>query len=319
MFLLKFSCWHGMCNSCVVNFNTGGIAMFKKTLVSGLVAAACAAGTVQAQTPAAPAAPASPHTITGNVGLYSQYIFRGLTQTNRKPALQGGFDYSHSSGIYLGTWASNISWLKENLSSAAAGTTGQYDTGGSLEWDFYGGYKGNFGKSDFTYDAGLLFYWYPGTAKTIAQGCVYGTATPCPKANTTELYVALGWKWITVKYSHGIDNKTFGVPSSRGTNYLEVNADVPLGETGLTANLHWGNQKYRGQPAGQALSNNTLYSYSDWKIGLSYALPKDFAIGAFYSDTSSVDKRGYGAVGEGGPFPRNIAKSTGTVFLKKTF
>ena len=54
-------------------------------------------------------------------------------------------------------------------------------------------------------------------------------------------------------------------------------------------------------------------------MGLTYALPKDFSIGAFYSNTSSADNRGYGSVGEGGAYPRNIAKGTGTVFLKKTF
>lgn len=292
--------------------------MFEKTLISGLVAAACMAGSVCAQTPAAaPAAPASPHTLTGNVGLFSQYIFRGLTQTNRHPALQGGFDYSHESGIYIGTWGSNISWLKENFSTAA-GTTGQYDNGGSLELDIYGGYKGTFGKSDFTYDAGLLFYWYPGSVKSPLQGCTYGVVA-CPKANTTELYAALGWKWITVKYSYGLDKKTFGVPDSKGTSYLEVNADVPLGETGLTANLHWGKQTYKGHPTGQALSNDTLFSYSDWKIGLSYSLPKDFTIGAFYTDTSSANNLGFGSVGEGGTYPRNIAKGTGTIFIKKTF
>jgi len=42
---------------------------------------------------------ASPHTLTANVGLYSQYVFRGLTQTNEDPAIQGGFDYAHSSGF----------------------------------------------------------------------------------------------------------------------------------------------------------------------------------------------------------------------------
>lgn len=289
--------------------------MASKTLISGLIAAAAmAAGAAQAQ---APAAPASPHTLTGNVGLYSQYIFRGLTQTNRKPALQGGFDYSHTSGLYLGTWASNISWLKENFSTPG-NTTGQYDSGGSLEWDFYGGFKNTFGKSDFTYDIGLLYYWYPGDVKSAAQGCVYGTVA-CPKANTTELYGALGWKWITVKYSHSIDNKTFGVPDTRGSYYLEVNADVPLGGTGLTANLHWGKAHFKGHPAGQTNSNDTLFSYDDWRIGLSYALPKDFTIGAFYSDTSGANRLGYGSTAEGGPFPRNIAKSTGTIFLKKTF
>ena len=288
--------------------------MLKKTLVTGLVAMALSAGTAVAQTPAAPAAPVSPHTLTGNVGLYSQYIFRGLTQTNRDPALQGGFDYSHSSGFYAGTWASNISWLKENFSTAA-GTAGQYSGGGSLEWDFYGGFKSSIGKTDFTYDIGLLYYWYPGD---VAAGCAIGLVG-CPKANTTEIYGALGWKWITVKYSHSIDNKTFGMPASRGTSYLDVSADVPVGETGLTINLHWGKQKYDGQTAGLPVNNDTLMSYEDWKIGLSYALPKDFTIGAFYTDTRKANVLAYGGVAEGGVYPRNIAKSTGTIFIKKTF
>lgn len=276
--------------------------MFKKTLVAGLFATALSAGIAMAQTPAAPAAPASPHTLTGNVGLYSQYIFRGLTQTDRRPALQGGFDYAHSSGLYAGTWASNISWLRDG---------GSYSAGGSLEWDFYGGFKNTIGKSDFSYDVGLLYYWYPGD---VSPACI-----GCPKANTTELYGALGWKWITVKYSHSIDNKTFGVPSSRGTYYLEANADVPLGESGLTLNLHIGRQKYDGHTAGAAFNNDTLFSYNDYKIGVTYALPKDFSVGAFYSDTSSLNALGYGSVAEGGVFPRNLGKSTGTVFLKKTF
>jgi len=92
--------------------------------------AACATGTALAQTAAAPATPATPeHTLTANVGLYSEYIFRGIAQTGGKPAVQGGFDYAHSSGFYAGTWASNISWLED---------FGAYDRS-SLEWDFYGG------------------------------------------------------------------------------------------------------------------------------------------------------------------------------------
>ena len=238
--------------------------------------------------------------------------------------MQGGFDYSHESGFYLGTWASNISWLKENLSSTAGGVTGQYSDGGSMEWDFYGGYKSTFGKSDFTYDIGLLYYWYPGTVKAFPT-CSFGPLS-CPKANTTELYGALGWKWVTVKYSHSISDKTFGVPDTKGTYYLELNADVPIGESGLTANLHLGKQKYKGQIPTLPLNNNTLLSYTDWKVGLSYALPKDFTIGAFASGTGSANVLGYGAINERGslpgsfgPYPRNIAKTTGTVFIKKTF
>jgi uncharacterized protein (TIGR02001 family) len=270
--------------------------MMKKTVIAGALAAAFAPGLASAQAPA----PASPHTLTGNLGLYSQYIFRGLTQTNKEPALQGGFDYSHApSGLYLGTWGSNISWLRDG---------GSYNAGGSLELDFYGGLKGNIGKSDFTYDVGGLYYWYPGD---VTPGFV--------KADTFELYGALGWKWVTVKYSHSIKNKTFGVPDSRGTYYLDVTANVPLGATGLTAIAHWGRQKFDGQTPGLAFNNDTLYSYEDWKIGLSYALPKDFTIGAFYTDTSSANALGYGSVAEGGVYPRNIAKGTATVFLQKTF
>src|SRR6476469_8451621 len=77
-----------------------------------VLAAAASIGTAQAQTPApapTPAPEAKPdYTITGNFGIYSQYIFRGLTQTDQKPAFQGGFDYAHTNGFYLGTWGSNI-------------------------------------------------------------------------------------------------------------------------------------------------------------------------------------------------------------------
>ena len=105
-----------------------------------------------------------PHTLTGNFGIFSQYIFRGLTQTNRQPAAQGGFDYSHESGFYAGTWLSNISWLKENL-SAATGNRGTYGGGGSVEMDVYGGYKWSL-PNDFVLDLGTLYYWYPGDINT---------------------------------------------------------------------------------------------------------------------------------------------------------
>jgi uncharacterized protein (TIGR02001 family) len=284
--------------------------MFKKSLATTFATVAFAA-TAYAQTPAAPA---SPHTFSANIGVFSQYIFRGLTQTNGKPALQGGLDYSHSSGLYIGTWMTNISWLRENFPA-----TTQYQSGGRMEIDVYGGYKANFGKSDFTYDIGLLQYIYPGSPKPTVGPvvCTYGTVA-CPKADTLEFYGAIGWKWITLKYSHGLDTKTFGVPNSRGTNYIDLTADVPVGETGFTVNLHYGKQTFKGQNP-TILSNNTLYSYSDWKAGVSYALPKDFTIGAYATGTSGASNLGYGSVAQGGAYPNNIAKTTGTVFIKKTF
>src|SRR5262244_3990370 len=132
------------------------------TLAALSLAALFSSGAL-AQTPApatpAPAPEAKPEpdwTFTGNVGLFSQYVFRGLTQTNEKPAVQGGFDLGHKSGFYAGTWASNISWISDAYPPAAV----QPPPSASLEWDFYGGYKGSL-PWDFGYDLGVLYYWYP--------------------------------------------------------------------------------------------------------------------------------------------------------------
>ncbi len=283
--------------------------MFKKTLMAGLVAAALGSGLAQAQ---APAAPASPHTITGNVGLYSQYIFRGLTQTNREPALQGGFDYSHSSGFYLGTWGSNISWLTDGAPPA-------YQSGGSLEWDFYGGYKWSL-PADFTLDLGTLYYWYPGDANTTA---LKGGNPLNPKADTWEIYGALSWKWLSGKFSYSVNNKTFGVADSSGTYYVDLSANYPIPNTPVTLIAHYGIQKFTGQDprlVGVA-SNDTACSYDDWKLGVNYSLPKDFTVGVFYTDTTGANSLCYGTPSEApaGAYPKNISKGTGTIFISKTF
>ena len=147
--------------------------MRKSLLTLALSSTLCVPALAQAQA-------ASPHSFSANVGLYSNYIFRGISQTAGKPALQGGFDYEHSSGLYAGTWASNISWLED---------FGAYSRS-SLEWDFYGGYKGSFGKSDFTFDLGTVYYTYPGN-----------TNPTFFDADTWELYAGLGWKYVITSYS----------------------------------------------------------------------------------------------------------------------
>src|SRR5215510_13079620 len=119
----------------------------RNSVLTAAVAAALAVPVLAvAQTPA-PAAPATP-AVTGNIALVSDYRFRGITQTFEEPALQGGFDYAHASGLYLGNWNSNVS-------------QGAGYPGGNLEMDFYGGWKKAFG--DFGLDVGFIYYYYPGT------------------------------------------------------------------------------------------------------------------------------------------------------------
>jgi len=275
--------------------------MRKLLLASAVSAAFSLPMTLVAQTAVA-AEPASPHTLTGNFGLYSQYIFRGLTQTNTSPAAQGGFDYSHASGLYAGTWLSNISWLTD--SPAVTGYTSS-----SLEWDVYGGYRGTFGGSDFGYDVGLLQYYYPGTHSTIA-------APGSVKADTLEAYGALTWKWLSAKYSYSLGNKTFGVDSSRGTSYLDISANYPLTDK-LSLQAHYGKQKFDGTIAGAVTSNDANASYEDYKLGLSYALPKDFTVGGYYTSTSmtAVQKAFYTNTSDN----RMVGKDAVTVFVQKTF
>ena len=258
----------------------------RKSILSVSIAAALLAPAVaSAQTPAS-----SP--LTGNVGFFSDYVFRGLTQTGGRPALQGGADYAHASGAYMGTWASNISWLND---------AGAY-TGSSLEWDFYGGQKGSIA-GDLGYDVGLLYYWYPGSR-----------APGSTNASTLETYGAVAWKWLSAKLWYSPLNQTFGVPDSRGTLYLDLSANYPVTDK-LNAVLHYGIRRFRGNQA--AGSNDSLASYRDYKFGATYALPQSFTVGAVYTGTTGMggtQKTFY--TNAYGRFP---GKSTITLLLQKTF
>ena len=167
-----------------------------------ITALALGTATAFAQT-AAPAAPASPWTLTGNAGLYSDYTFRGISQTNRQPAFQGGFDIAHSSGLYAGNWNSNVD-------------SGFYN-GANLEMDFYGGYKATFG--DFGLDVGAIYYYYPGTG---AGGSI--------KINNGELYIGGSWGPLTAKYSYAVtDFFSAPGPDSSGSSYLDLGFTYDVG------------------------------------------------------------------------------------------
>jgi uncharacterized protein (TIGR02001 family) len=275
-------------------------------LASLLAVAAFVSGTVLAQTPApaaaAPAAapapaPAPDNTLTANIGLFSQYGFRSISQTAGKPAVQGGFDYAHSSGFYLGTWASNISWLED---------FGLYNRS-SLEWDFYGGFKNNFpGSEDWSYDVGLYYYYYPG--QRINAPGIYN-------ANTFEGYGAIAWKWVSAKASYNFLNYFGAEPTGQKTNgtwYIDFTANYPFGDSGFTLLTHYGILDVHHDGSG-----NSKVSYDDWRLGLSYVVPdglfKSVEIGAYYTGNTAnagfyTDLTGY-----------NTAKDAGIVYVKKTF
>ena len=189
-----------------------------------------------AATTEAPAAtPASP--LSFNVGLTTDYRYRGISQSRLKPAISAGADYAHPSGFYVGTWLTSIKWIK--------------DAGGDapLEWDVYGGYKGTAGP--LGYDVGFLRYNYPSHKLAVSP-------------NTTEIYGALTWNVLTLKYSHSLTN-LFGFSDSKNSGYLDLTANFDLGD-GWSVAPHVGRQWIR---------HNSPYSYTDYSVTVN----KDFGKG----------------------------------------
>jgi uncharacterized protein (TIGR02001 family) len=222
--------------------------MRKTVIASALLAASVILPTMAH---AEDAAPAPEHTFTSNVTLASEYIYRGIGQTNRKPAVQGGVDYAHSSGVYLGAWGSNVSWLSDGSSTVS----------NSLEMDFYGGFKNTVG--DFGYDVGLLQYFYPGSG--------YGN-----NPNTLEGYIGGSYSILSLKYSHAFSD-LFGWTDSKGSGYLDLSATYEL-TPGLNLVGHVGRQKVKGDNSGA--------SYTDYKLGVT----KDFSgtvVGLSYITTNA--------------------------------
>jgi len=259
--------------------------MKKSLIAAALLGAFAAPGAMQL----AMADEASPHTITGNLTLASSYRFRGIDQTFGKPTLQGGIDYSHASGFYAGNWNSNVS-------------SGAGFAEGNLEMDFYGGYRTAFG--DLGLDVGGIYYYYPGSSSKPLSGT--NARHPASNASGTvdnsELYVSASYKFLSAKYSYSVGDY-FNLPKSKGTSYLELNANYDLGN-GWGVNGHVGHLFPSGYKYNTAGSQSI--SYTDWKLGVTKDLSGwlvglayvgtnangSCSSGEFYCFANSLDKSG---------------------------
>ena len=218
--------------------------------------------------PAAPAAaPASP--ITYNIGVVSDYRYRGISQTKMKPALQGGVDWA-GGAFYAGTWLSTIGWVKDSMvayNRAGSGNEGFVpvdEKGAPLEWDLYGGMKGDIIKDTLTYDVGGLAYVYLGQ-----KFHDIGLSNP----DTGEVYGALTYGVFTAKVSISA-TPLFGMPKSKGSQYYDLSANFDLG-SGFTLTPDVGYQNITGSVAKAADASYTDYSVTlgkDFGGGLSGSL-----------------------------------------------
>lgn len=243
-------------------------------LAAAMLALPCAASAADAPVP--------PHTLTANIGFVTDYIFRGISQTSTNPAVQGGMDYSRASGLYAGIWGSNISWIADSGAVATGSVT--------MELDTYFGFRNSLA-GDFTYEIGFIRYNYLGS---YTENAVGGFA----KADTDEIYGSIGYKWVTAKYSYGL-GKFLTVPGARGTNYVEINASIPLADTGITFSAHAGRQTYKGTAAA-ALPYSP--NYTDYRVGISKDI-SGYVVSLAYSNTNATPFYTYPAYG--GDWGRN--------------
>ncbi|MBT8548944.1 hypothetical protein G6721_01245 [Polynucleobacter paneuropaeus] len=314
------------------SFQKSAISAVAVGLLTGLASASAFAED-------APAPEVSP--ITANVTVASNYIYRGLTQTNNKPAIQGGFDYAHESGLYVGNWNSSISWISDGYTNngyANSKSQPGNSVTGPIEMDFYAGFKKELIAEGFASDIGVLQYYYPtsglpqyvqSSASLNANGGVSQRQFVGINPSTTELYAAQNFTAGAVtgflKVSYAVTN-LFGIYNSAGALYPDLTANYDTGFYGITLNAHAGyqyvpNNITQTTPTGgvSSISPNGTYnlSYADWKLGLT----KDFGGGlsgsAYYTGTTAQKVGGVYVYAT--PLNGNQGRGNAVVSLTKTF
>jgi uncharacterized protein (TIGR02001 family) len=235
---------------------------------------ACAVCALASASPAfAQDEPSGPITLSGSVALVSDYRFRGVSQTDKEMAIQGGATITHESGLYVGTWASNLSgW----------GTFG----GANMELDIYGGYS--FPVGGATVDVGVTWFMYPGgfdktdfaepyvkVSGTLGPVTLLGGVAYAPKQE------ALG-NWSNTPESR--------VGDKEDNLYLwgDVSAGIP--STPVTLKAHVGRSDGNPGLGPNGTSIAPTGKYWDWLIGADVAVgPATLGIAYVDTDISKSD------------------------------
>ena len=193
-----------------------------------------------------------PISVSANITLASEYVFRGVTQSDENPAIQGGIDLGYDAGndigLYLGLWASNVDFNDDDEAT--------------IETDLYGGINYAFG--DFIADAGFIYYAYPGAEDSLNY-------------DFWELQGKLTYNFDFASVTGSINYSPDYFGGSGDSMYYKLAASVPL-PLDLTLNAY---------AAHQDVDDNTAFvlpDYTDWGVGLAYSY-EGFDFGVNYIDT----------------------------------
>ena len=216
-----------------------------------------------------------PITVSGSVGLTTDYRFRGVSQTDKEMAVQGGVTVTHESGLYVATWGSNLSgW----------GTFG----GSNMELDLVGGYSTEV-MSGLKVDVGLTWYMYPGGASDTDFAEPYaklsgdvGPASVLVGVAYAPKQQALGKVYASgADYADGIGN-----PGAKTDNfYMWTDASAGIPNTPVTVKAHLGYSNGNSGLGPNGTSVAPTGEYVDWLLGADLALGP-VTLGVAYVDTN---------------------------------
>lgn len=265
---------------------------------------ACAALALISSVPAfAQEEPAGPVTVTGSVGLVSDYRFRGVSQSDRGMAIQGGITATHESGFYVGTWGSNL------------GGWGRFG-GANMELDLIAGYSAALGEGT-TVDVGLTWYMYPSGAD---------------KTDFAEPYVKLSHQFGPVKGLVGVayapKQEALGKwcsdaactvfdPGDKEDNlYIWGDVSAAIPNTPISVKAHVGYSDGNSGLGPNGTSVAPTGKYVDWLVGADLAIPGTpltASISYIDTDIARVEEdyiRPNFMVNDGKDFGKSIARGT---------
>lgn len=236
----------------------------------------------------APASAEDSSPFSANIGVVSNYMWRGVTQTQDGPAIQGGLDYNHPSGFYVGTWASNVDWNDEGapqtvtISVDPATGLPATDADGNLvgetsgssnpasptyELDGYFGYGGSI-SDDLSYDVNAIYYAYPDGRDS----------------DFAELGASMTWKWITAGLAYTVYGENDGGLFDDGDMYYYGAFDFDL-PYDFAFNAHGGYYDFR---------NSNGDSYGNWGAAVSREIG-DYGTVSFNYDQTGGNSAGLDA------------------------
>jgi uncharacterized protein (TIGR02001 family) len=189
--------------------------------------------------------------VTTNLGATSDYRYRGISQTQNAPAIQGGIDYTNKNGFYAGNWNSSVSSLV-------------YTNGAGIETDLYAGYKKEI--KGITLDVGSYNYFYP-------RASVNKT-----NYDTREVYVGAAKGPVSIKVSQSLGDY-FAASNSRGSRYYQADVAYLIAGTKASILAHAGRTD---------VANQTVLDSNDYNAGVGYNLAGFDLAARYYTNSNKT-------------------------------